>query len=492
VYVGANDGMLHSFNAADGTELFSYIPNALLPNLPLLTSPGYSHRPYVDGALTVSDALVSGEWRTVLASGMGGGAQGVFALDVSDPSEFGKRSGVLWEFTDRDDPDIGNLFGAPLIAKFKTRVVKGVPEYKYFVVVPSGLNNYHEDGDKRFSETGEGALFLLSLDKPAASKWRLGTNYFKFKVPIQDRLKQNGMATPALAVGRDGAVRYAYAGDLQGNLWRFDFTSAAPWRAAADTVPPRPMFIARDAKGARQPITTSPRVVFAPGGGYVVLLGTGKFMETSDTVPGGFKTQSVYGILDTGAPSHRVHGRDDLAPRLLSPASVSDSDGFRISGIDVRFGAADRGKEGWYFDFPASDQSGERLVTSPIVANGSLVFNTLIPGKDPCSTAGGRTYFLNTLTGFSSSGKATGAVSAFGVPRMPILLESAPEVGDRDMTGRRTVRKKISVINPGIKGEREAITESPGGQNDVSLPAGRLSWRELINWQELHDAIKRK
>ncbi|MFD2273241.1 hypothetical protein ACFS07_25075 [Undibacterium arcticum] len=32
--------------------------------------------------------------------------------------------------------------------------------------------------------------------------------------------------------GSDGAVRYSYVGDLQGNLWRFDFTGDAPWSGA--------------------------------------------------------------------------------------------------------------------------------------------------------------------------------------------------------------------------------------------------------------------
>ncbi len=494
VYVGANDGMLHAFDASNGAELFSYIPDALIPRLHELTAPDYLHQPYVDGAITVGDAMVFGQPKTVLASGMGGGAQGVFALDVSDPSDFSGGAGVLWEFTDRDDPDIGNLFGAPVIAKFMTKLVKGMPEHEYFVVVPSGLNNYRDDGAGAVSESGQSALFLLSLDKTPSAKWKLGFNYFKIKLPMPEPDIANGLAAPALAVGNDGAVRFAYAGDLQGNLWRFDFTGVSPWRSALGTSSAKPVFVARDADGTRQPITVQPRVVFAPGGGYVILFGTGKFIEDADTVPGSFKTQSVYGVLDTGGPTNKASGRDELVSRVLSRMPINGGDAVNITGIDFNFGIHDREKKGWYFDFPESSRTGERVVTSTSIANRSLIFNTLIPGIDPCFAGGGRTYFLNTLTGLPSTGRLTGYLSEAGLTGAPVLMELPAEVGARDPIGRRKVRKKVTGFNSGGAEDEvgKPIVKPPGVDNEITLPAGRLGWREIINWQELHDAINEK
>lgn len=494
VYVGANDGMLHAFDASNGIELFSYIPDALLPQMHELTAPDYRHRPYVDGALTVSDAVVFGNPKTVLASGMGGGAQGVFALDVSNPSDFSGGAGVLWEFTDRDDPDIGNLFGTPVIAKFRTKITKGVPIYKYFVVVPSGLNNYKDDGAGTFSENGQDALFLLSLDKTPSAKWKLGFNYFKIKLPVPDSGMSNGLAAPALAVGNDGAVRYAYAGDLQGNLWRFDFSGVAPWNGALGPSPAKPLFVARDGKGNRQPITVQPRIVFAPGGGYVILFGTGKFIEDTDTAPGNFKTQSVYGILDTGIPQYKVNGRNELVARALSAVSINGVDAINITGSEFNFGLAGWEKKGWYFDFPDSDSTGERAVTSASLVNRSLIFNTLMPGSDPCSADGGRTYFLNALSGLPPTGKLTGYLSEAGLMSAPVLFELRVEVGARDPVGKRKVKKKVTGFNSGggEGGVGKTIVEPPGIRGEIVLPAGRLSWREIINWQELHDAVNKK
>ncbi len=492
VYVGANDGMLHAFGAAEGNELFAYMPNALIKEVNQLTATDYVHRPYVDGALTVSDALIAGKWKTILASGMGGGAQGVFALDVTDPARFGDGAGVIFEFTDSDDADMGNIVGAPTIAKFKTKITKGIPEYRYFVAVPSGLNNYRNDGAGRFNDTGQGALFLLALDKRPSEKWQSGINYYKFKMPVGDAGLQSGVAAPMLAAGSDGAVRYAYAGDLQGNVWRFDFTGIAPWSGALGSSPYKPLFTARDADGNRQPITTQLKLVFAPGGGYLVLFGTGKFIEEADAAPGNFKTQSFYAIADTTNPSHRIAGRSELMPRSLAKIPGKSSGAIQITGDAFTYGTTSGHKKGWYFDFTASDKTGERSVTNPLIAYGQLFFNSLIPGGDPCAAGGGRSYFLDTLTGLPSGGKATGFLSEVGLPGSPVLFETGVETGGRNAIGKRSVKKKAAIFNAGTGGVKGRIAPASNGAGDFSVPAGRFSWREIFNWQEMRDAFGKK
>jgi type IV pilus assembly protein PilY1 len=492
VYVGANDGMLHAFGAADGNELFAYVPNAVIKELNQLTAIDYTHRPYVDGALTVGDALIAGKWKTILAAGMGGGAQGVFALDVTDPSRFGEGAGVIFEFTDSDDADMGNLVGAPSIAKFKTTVTKGIPEYRYFVVVPSGLNNYQNDGVGKFSNAAQGALFLLALDKRPSEKWQSGVNYYKFKMPIGDVGLPNGVAAPALAAGSDSAVRYAYAGDLQGNIWRFDFTGTAPWLGALGSAPYKPLFTARDAKDSRQPITTQPKLVFAPGGGYLVLFGTGKFVEDADAASGNFSTQSFYAIVDTTNPSYKIADRGELMPRLLAKNPEKNSDAVQIAGDAFTYGLTSEDKKGWYFDFSASDKTGERIVTNPLIAYGQLFFNSLIPGSDPCAAGGGRSYSVDTLTGLPSGGKATGYLSEVGLLSSPILFETAVETGDRNAIGKRSVKKKVAIFNAGTGGVKGRIAPVPNGIGNFTTPAGRFSWREIFNWQEMRDAFSKK
>ncbi len=492
VYVGANDGMLHAFDTNDGKELFAYVPGALFANLNRLTSTSYTHQAYADGSIVVAEALVNGSWKSVLASGLGGGAQGVFALDVSNPAGFASGSGAIFEFTDADDADMGNVMGPPVIAKFRTGSKDGAPLYKYFIVVCSGLNNYRDDGEGRFNADGAGALFLLSLDKPSSSKWKEGVNYFKFRTPNTDATMQNGLSPPGLVLNADGAVRYAYAGDLQGNLWRFDFNGAAPWENALSGS--KPLFVAKGPKNARQPITVQPRVVFAPGGGFVVLFGTGKFVEDVDTASGSFSAQSFYGILDTVKAGYTVSGRDDLTPRSLT----ASGNAFQISGDAVPYGSEDGGGKGWYFDFLNAAKTGERSVANPLVSNGLLFFNTLIPGSDPCAAGGGRSYVLNTLTGLpagnasNESDRKTGYLSVVGMLSAPVPFETSSEVSDRNAIGRRAIRKKFTIVNFGTGGSSQDGSAASGESADLAVPAGRFSWREIINWQELRNALSKK
>ncbi len=493
VYIGANDGMLHAFGADDGKELFAYVPNAVMPAMAQLTQPEYVHRPYVDGGISIGEARVGSKWKSILVSGMGGGAQGLFALDVTNPSDFKGGLGVVFEFTDNDDPHMGNLAGTPVIGRFKTNVSKDVPEYKYFVVAAGGFNNYKDDGENRFDTAAPGALFLLSLDKAPSEKWREGVNYFKFLAPAKDAGLQNGLGSPALALGSDGAVRYVYAGDLQGNMWRFDFTGVSPWKSALGPEPYQPIFTAKDARGERQPITVQPKIAFAPGGGYLILFGTGKFVEPADSAAGNFKVQSFYGIIDSLNDTGIVSGRSELAGRALKKVMADSADAFSISGEDVVNGADGNSKKGWYFDFPDSDKTGERSVSNPLIAFGKLFFNSLIPGSDPCVMGSSRAYMLDTLTGLAANGGISGYISPTGLMSSPFLVEvGVPQVGDRNAIGKRIVKKKYSVFNFGMDGAKGMPIPAPDSVIEADLPAGRISWREILNWPELRDASTKK
>lgn len=490
VYAGAGDGMLHAFDATTGEELFAYIPHVLFERLGQLTSPNTAYVPYVDGAITVAEARVGKQWRSVLLSGMGGGAQGVFALDVTVPDKFEQGTGVLWEFTDADDPDIGNVFGPASIAKFKVSVVKGVPTYRYFAVVTSGLNNYRDDGNGKFNASASSALFLLALDKTSSDKWTVGLNYFKFIVPISDQNLPNGLAAPAFTLAGDGAVDVVYAGDLQGNMWRFDFSGSAPWPNVFGGASPKPLFVAMDANKNRQAITQKANVVFAPERGYLVSFGTGKFMEASDLQENGFRKQSFYGILDNAG--EKIDGRHQLAERRLVVTTAS-SDMLEISGDVFKYGSAGSGEKGWYFDFIDFDKTGERSISSAQIIDGRLFFNTLIPSNDPCKSASGRSYVLDVLTGLSAIANWAGYLSNMSVANIPVMVvATSNEVAERDATGKRRIKEKLEVIDPLTGKIKDVIAPTKENVLETVKTAGRLSWREIVNWVELRSSLNKK
>ena len=472
VYVGANDGMLHAFSAATGAELFAYVPAALASQLSTLSSPAYKPQAYADGSPGYGEARIGANWRTVLASGMGMGARGVFALDISDPARFGEGLGALWEFTDAHDPAMGHVRAAPLIAKISRD--KGVKDaaQRYYAVVSSGINN--------FAPGGAGALFLLALDKPAGQEWKSGLNFFSISTTGGDALLANALSPPALVVLAAGSANRAYAGDLRGNLWRFDFANMTARR----------LFTARDASGAPQPIAHAPKVVFAPGGGYLILFGTGKLIEESDLLPASFSPQSVYAILDApGALQDSATSRSQLAVRTLAPSSA----GYAVSGAGFTYFGPDA-KKGWYFDFPDAGKNGERAAGSPVSIESVIVVASMLPAVGEESAATGRLYLLDALTGFAydpasgiKPGAATGELSPFN-PLLPLLfVNAAASKGERSATGGTLSTRRVTLVRP-----HSSAGAPPAIKFDLRYPSGRMGWREVSNWRELHQAATGK
>ncbi|PIG26643.1 type IV pilus assembly protein PilY1 [Janthinobacterium sp. 35] len=498
LYVGANDGLLHAFDARTGSEVFAYLPQALLHAAADAASTHYSPGPLLDGAAATAEVLALGRWKTVLVSAMGGGAQGVFALDITDPARFA-QDGALWEFTDRDDRLMGNVRAPPSFARINMGGKEGAVAYRDFAIVASGYNNHVNDGKETTAPAAAAAMFLLALDKAPGTPWLLGSNYFRLKVPVASGggghetdedadAALHALGPPAVVPGGDGALAYLYAGDLQGNIWRLGMAGGPPWKEGQGR---KLVFVARDAQGRRQPVTQQPSVAYAPGGGYVLLFGTGKLVETADTWPAAFLSQSFYAVHDDLRETSPTRSRADLEPRSLGEAVG----GVRVDGAELRYTGSEA-MRGWYLDFLHTAQTGERSINSPVLAAGKVLFNTVLPGRDPCSKPATRLYVLDVLSGFAADGAGVVQAGAQtgrlfdGLARAPPLtLELNSTVGAATAAGRAEGRKELAVLQPGLPGAASGtvlkVVSAP-------LPARRLSWREVANWRELHEAAKKK
>jgi type IV pilus assembly protein PilY1 len=384
VYVGGNDGMLHGFSAVDGSEKIAYVPNKLYAKLSQLTSATYSHRYYVDGSPTITDTFGafgarcdSGStcWRSVLVSGLRKGGQGYFALDVTNPTTFSESNAnklVLWEFTDAHDADLGYSFSQPSIV----RMANG----KWAAIFGNGYNNSEADGTA--STTGRGVLYILFLDMGLDGVWTLGTDYIKLSTGVGDTVTPNGLATAApIDLDGDFTVEYIYAGDLRGNIWRFDVRDTNPSNWTTPTL----IFTAKNAANDLQPITTRLEVGTHPNnindpaaGGVLVYFGTGKYLENSDNTSASFQTQTFYGIWDKLAATPSLIARSSL----LQQTVLVETGGHRVTSNTAIDWTTHLG---WFLDLPTS---GERVVSNPILRNKRIIFTTLIPNTQVCSFGG--------------------------------------------------------------------------------------------------------
>ena len=482
IFANANDGMLHAFYDSDGKEAFAYIPGFVAGGLNKIPDRDYAHFSINDATPAVAEAYVGSQWRSVLVSGVGAGGQGIYALDVTDPGNF-SRSNVMWEFTERDSPAMGNVIGTPKILKMRTSAPNATPAFKYFAVVASGVNNYKADGYA--STTGNPSLFIIDLsrkpsDFPAQAPWTEGTNFWRIELPQTSTTIAKGLVGFSTVENfQTGATESLYAGDLQGNVWKVDFTlkgtesltsnaqtnfTAFNFKAGTTTT----FFIAKDSAGTVQPITGEPVISNAFFDSKLVSFGTGKYLEVLDTTVPGSVTNTFYTILDK---SSVVGSRS-----ALKAGSVSNGGTVTVPPFAYNTSVNGTSTVGWYVDLDRS--IGERQVSDVTGAFGQLFFGTLFPTKGSCGEGGGRFYAVNALTGNGVSEQ-----SQVGILAAPLILEiGSTGLTNSDTSGQRTATRKIAVITQGSKGLKVAATA--GGGLSYSQQVGRLSWRQMNNFQE--------
>ena len=421
LFVGANDGMLHAFDDADGSEKWAYIPSFVFKygKLKELADPLYEHRFYVDASSAIRQKLGS---PTLLIGALGKGGKGVYALDVTAPDSFDTND-VLWEFPpfnniDDDGGDMGYSYSVP-------------------VVVPHALGDLVVFGNGYDSVGGQAVLYVLDTSGNVLKKIDTGEGG-------PTAAGCNGLSSPlAIDVDYDGKVDFVYAGDLLGNLWKFDLhsTAADQWKVfyyKASEADPEPLFRARGSDGNRQAITSKPNAMrhcLSNRGGYIIIFGTGRFISANDfytTTP-----QTFYGVWDwaeewsnAGDTDIQVRqkyldvdyatgymtlpgdihlgllGQSVLAATFLNPSNMEfggttdlhlydrpPQGWFSAAEYKTETSAYDGGTYiGWRLDLPAVN--GERVIAEPRIREGLAIFTSVEPSETPCKSGGSSYYTI--------------------------------------------------------------------------------------------------
>lgn len=505
VYVGANDGMLHGFRVSDGTELLAYVPGMMYgtdanPKLARLTALPYTHIWGVDGSPAVADVQIgpSQTWATYLVGTMRYGAQGLFALDVTDPANFSEANAasvVKWEFTDADDPDLGYTFSQPSIVKLKNG--------KWAAIVGNGYNNREADGS--VSSDGAAALFVIFLDGPGSDGiWNLGTDYLKFKVgPAMSGTEiDNGLATPSpVDLDGDSLVDYIYAGDLRGDVWQFNVNSIDPslWSVGYSG---NPLFTAISSTGLRQPITAPMEVGFnlltTDPDDLVVFFGTGRYLAAGDNTQIGQDNQSFYGIFANPIASPSPLSETSTSPYPIRSSLLQQTivqEGGPVNG--QRFRITSRNAlnlathKGWYIDLvspAAGTNQGERQISRPILRDGRIVFTTIVPSDDACNPDG--TGWLMEIDARTGAGPAKPALDINND-----LVVDATDVIQTTIDGQAVQLPTSGLFSDGGMLSTPAVLAiSPGQEAKYSVRSdgttavfgeaasgrtGRVTWREI-------------
>ena len=506
IYVGANDGMLHAFSAdftgvtgatpppapalADGgNELFAYVPSflfngpngtpnvdglAALGNLGGITARAYAHHFYVDQTPQIADAdfdrtgLTPGgsgtpDWHTVLVGAAGKGGKGIYALDVttvpaalsagtSAAQEALIKNKVLWEFA---PADMGYIYGKPSLAKTR--------KYGWVVLVTTGYNN----------ASGIGQLFVLNAKTGALLEPPLVTVGGSPGNPYGFGLGRLSAYTQDFS---DNTIEQVYAGDLHGNVWRFDLSSAAAGLYPAPTL----LATLTAPDGTVQPITTAPRIeTDIDSTGFAtrrwVFVGTGRFLDLGDLTNA--QTQTMYALRDGTAalpscinaipvPTVCVANPNGLPTARAGLAAITNL----LTGVTIADNAA-----GWYFDLPGNSGGAgaatERVIVDPDTQAGLpiIVWATLVPTIDPCSYQGA-IYAVNYGSGRSVLLGGPGGT-------MPVASVIPPGGAPTGVSIQQTSTGSITILYGTLHGTGGLLP------NVINVPPAlsRTNWREILN-----------
>jgi type IV pilus assembly protein PilY1 len=554
IYAGADDGFLHGFRSGsetstgtlvnnsttpnDGAEVLAYMPGAVMNTINSATSnlnysnPQYAHQFFVDGSPGTGDLFYNGAWHTWIVGGLGAGGAAIYALDVTNPGNFTEGNAstlVMGEWSAATiacsnvancKKNLGNTYGTPEIRRFHNGM--------WGVVFGNGYG----------STSGDAGIYIMLIPQTTTGAPVTPTIIY-LTTNTASTTSPNGIAnvTPVDLDG-DHITDYIYAGDLQGNVWRFDVTnsSTANWVVSSPgttTGSPGPLF--KTSTG--QPITTSVVVGSAVVAGSTpqifVAFGTGQrtqFTTTSSTsyVSG---TQSLYGIWDWNMASWDAKSTAQYAdllptqvnsatgkssPYTLGPTNLQAQTLTIVSGTTSTVTASDNaitweqctgttttcnaGKFGWYVNLPGSNGTTttggapviEQIVSSPSLFENALVVNSTIPANNQplnCTTPTtdtGVTYALSLATG--------GAFGANGVtPTSSTTTYNSAFINYRDTATVGILTNEtgaLSVVNTSanttfLVGQDISIPQpgtAPGQAQQIGLnntSVNRMTWVEL-------------
>jgi type IV pilus assembly protein PilY1 len=485
LYAGANDGMLHAFDAGShqtgdnsltpeteteyydfgtGNELWGWIPSAVVPNLkymPINTPRTYY---YVDGSPTAADAWLptaagdttkeADEWTTVMITGMREGGAGYLALDVTDPNAttgtHGPYPKLLWDFNDPNEP-LADAWSEAIITRIKVEGALSSGDHcgaddvdgdcvETWVAIFAG--GYEETGDGNhitfttdpndpaYTTNGQ-AIFIVDL--------KTGAVLARLEYDAADSQLQNMIyampSTPAvLDLDFDGFADVIYVGDLGGQRWKWDISEVGSDDGDADSL---------IGDTWDYGIFFSVPSVHLGGGLYhyrsFFFPPSATFIDGNLTLA--FASGERANLQYTGNPSvddnnrlYVIQDDDPTGSGSIPSTPYTEAD---LTNITAETGDTDLTDEGFFI----VAEDGEKFVSNHLIFGGFLITTSYSPtaaGSDPCSVGAGVAYAyivdLEGGTGFFGSGSGTSSSGrrlslGSGVPADPQISVSSGASG---------------------------------------------------------------
>jgi type IV pilus assembly protein PilY1 len=526
VFVGANDGMLHGYRSGaynssgvydssstnDGKELLAYVPGtAVTSYLSSYSNIIYSHAYFVDATPTSGDVFYNNSWHTWLVGGMGTGGKGIYALDVTTPANFSESNAASlvkgeWNSATLSctyssgscASDLGYTVGTPVITRFHNG--------KWGAVFGNGYN----------SSTGVASIFVMMIDPSTGAEtfYEYSTGYGPSKDPTGNKSNNGIYYVTPVDLDSDNIADYVYAGDLFGNMWRFDLTSSDPskWVVSSYSGSKQPLFsTGLNSSGTLQPITTKPVVATLKASStlarVMVYFGTGSkvsaTVSSSSTYASG--DQYFYGVWDWNVSAWNALSSTQFATTSNSPGTLSasqlvtqtlSSTTTSSSTTVATYGSTSSNtvcwvdssscssntQYGWKFYFPYSSSQNEQLIYNPQYLNGAITFSSTIPATNNITSCTnsvdtGWSYALSPASGgnFTTSYFANSSGSFSGVNGLVVNAVQLSATGSFQVVTYSGATYLVYQTSSGYATGNVIAVNTQG----VSTSGSRLTWIEL-------------
>jgi type IV pilus assembly protein PilY1 len=434
-FVPTNDGYLHAVDANTGVELWTFIPQEMLPHLvDLFNNAATTVKHYgIDGAITVLSYDINGDGtidpaagdRVILFFGTGRNTDTstYYAMDVTNKS----APVLLWSINGNQLPGIGQAWSQPQITR--VNISGATQNSQKLVLVIGGGYDPSEDGYTYVPADVVGNHIFMVDALFGTLLWDAGnSSSYNFNNARMDHSIPAGVAV--IDFNGDGYADRMYVGDMAGQLWRFDITNGQPASSLVtggviaslgtheDATPiqarTRRFYNMPDVAPVNQPGVTG-FLNIAIGSGY-----RGHPLDQppppANGTPSPYQAAQdrFYSVRDIISPFGTLKQTDfnnSQTVPLIRDAEITSN----ASLVDITTTVTPTippGSRGWQLDLNQYGLSqnggwdGEKVLSSSTTFNNSIIFTTYTPSSavvtDPCAGVGAgtnRVYQVNVFNG---------------------------------------------------------------------------------------------
>lgn len=403
LYVGTNHGFLHSFDADNGSEHWSFIPQELIPDLDGIVSdaPG-AHTYGLDGTVSIylqdgngNGAVDTGD-KAYLYVGMRRGGNSYFAFDITLPD--------TPKFLFKIDPTVsgysklGQTWSKPTIAKMNVGGANA--DTSKLVMIFGG--GYDTDQDAEGTATNNddvGNVVYIANAIDGKMLWDSSMNTDAPGGSAGSVSYMNSVSSDVVAFDldndADGFIDNFYVTDSRAQIFRFDVDNGAGTIKGGR--------IAHLSDGIDK--TDNRRFYYNADAALIRKVGD-NFVSVS--VGSGFRAHPLntdvidhfYVVQDRGILTGNFDMDASLSD-LVDVSSLADDDSNGVSNQVELLNDPSNNKKGWYIGFTST---GEKVLANSITFNNVVLFTTYVPpgaDGDVCQAAAGkgRLYAMNILNG---------------------------------------------------------------------------------------------